>query len=110
MRIGFTFKVRFIDPVSGLEVHAPCIQQDIKLTDDTLAAYLDEDIADTGVVGGEVYLKRSTREEAAIEVTYWYPGMPDNQSIDSLRTYTVSQLEDGIGEGGFEVDLDGWRL
>lgn len=110
MRIGFTFKVRFIDPVSGLELHAPSLQQDIRLTDDTLATYLDEDIADTGVVGGEVYLKRSTKEEAAIEVTYWYPGTPDNQSIDSLRTYTVSQLEDGIGEGGFEVDLDGWRL
>ena len=54
MRIGLTFKVRFIDPASGLEIHAPSFQQDIKLTDDALATYLDEDIADTGVVGGEV--------------------------------------------------------
>jgi len=43
-------------------------------------------------------------------VIYWHPSTPGNRLVDSLQTYTVFQLEDGIGEGGFEFDFDGRRL
>jgi hypothetical protein len=110
MRIRFTFKVRFIDSASGSELEAPSFVQDFKLTEDTLEAYLDAEIADEGVVCGEVYLKGTNTGQPTIEVTYWHPGAPGNQLVDSLQAYTVSQLEDGIGEGGFECDFEGRRL
>ena len=110
MQIRFTYKVRFIDSASGSEFGSARSLQDTKLTEDTLDAYFDAQIADEGVVGGELYLRRTSNGWPAIEVTYWYPGTPNNRLLDSLQTYTVSQLEDGIGEGGFEFDFDGRRL
>ena len=110
MRIKFTFNVRLIDSASGSELDAVSSVQDFKLTEDTLDAYFDPEIADEGVVGGELYLNRTSTGRQAIEVIYWHPSTPGNRLVDSLQTYTVSQLEDGIGEGGFEFDFDGRRL
>lgn len=102
MRIRFIFKVRFIDTASGSELDAVSFVQDVKLSEDTLDSYLNTEIADEGVVGGELYLKRTATGQPAIEVTYWHPSTPSNRLVDSLQAYTVSQLEDGIGEVGFE--------
>lgn len=110
MRITFTFDVRFIDSAYGSELDTTCSVQDFRLTEDTLDAYFDAKIADEGVVGGELYLKRISAGRPVIEVIYWHPGTPSNLLVESLQTYTVTQLEDGIGEGGFEFDFDGRRL
>lgn len=110
MRIRFTFNVLLIDTVSGSELDALIIVQDVKLTEDTLDSYLATEIADEGVMGGELYLKRTATGQPAIEVTYWHPGTPSNRLVDALQAYTVAQLDDGIGEGGFECDFDGRRL
>jgi hypothetical protein len=110
MRIRFTFKARFIDTTSGSELEAVSFLQDVKLSEDILDSYLDTEIADEGVVGGELYLKRTATGQPAIEVTYWHPSTPGNRIVDSLQAYTDAQLDDGIGEGGFEFDFDGRRL
>ena len=54
MRIRFTFKTRFIDTTSGSELEAVSFLQDVKLSEDILDSYLDTEIADEGVVGGEL--------------------------------------------------------
>ena len=70
MRIRFTFKARFIDTTSGSELDAIRFLQDVKLSEDTLDSYLDTEIADEGVVGGELYLNRAVSGQPAIKVTY----------------------------------------
>ena len=110
MRIAFVFQVRFVDSVSGSSVIAPSLVQDFRLSEETLDAYLDADIADAGVVGGEVSLKQTATGQPLIEVAYWHPGKPGDRLVHGLRAYTVSQLEDGIGEGGFEFAFAGQRL
>ncbi|EAQ79173.1 hypothetical protein DSM3645_26159 [Blastopirellula marina DSM 3645] len=109
MRIRFTFTVRFIDSVSGLELPSPSFVESSKLTEEDLDTYLDSEVADEGVVGGEVYLTRDDGD-ARLEVYYWHPGPPSSQLVESLRVYTVAQIEDGVGEGGFEFNCDNKRL
>jgi hypothetical protein len=78
--------------------------------EDRLEGYLDAAIADQGVVGG--IIRASVTEEGAsqILVEYWSPAPLDQTTVDSLRRFTTAQLEDGIGEGGFQVIVEGQRL
>jgi hypothetical protein len=109
MRVRFTFIVRFIDSGTGSELHALRFRESVMLTGVTLDTYLDTEIADEGVVGGEVYINGNA-DQPTLTVTYWHPGSPSNQLLDDLRAYTAAQLEDGIGEGGFEFVFDRKRL
>jgi hypothetical protein len=54
-------------------------------------------------------MKRTANGQPVIEVAYWFPGTPGNGLVSSLRAYTVSQLADGVGEGGFPFDFAGKR-
>lgn len=100
MRIRFTFKVRFIDTTSGSEMDAVSFVQDIKLSEDTLDSYPDTEIADEGVVGGELYLKRTVTGQPAIEVTYWHPSTPGDRLADTDETRIVDMNDDGRAVSG----------
>jgi hypothetical protein len=39
-------------------------------------------------------------------IDYWAPFRPDEEHLGALAKFTVAQLEDGIGEGGFEIHAD----
>ena len=109
MRLTFTFPVRFKDATSRSEMPAPDLVQDIKLNDESLDNYLDAELADEGVMGGDVYL-RCKNGLPLLDVIYWYPTSPHSDLVHLLLTDTKAQLEDGIGEGGFEFDFEGKRL
>jgi hypothetical protein len=110
MRIAFAFLAHFVEAVSGTALHAPSFVQDVMLSEETLDTYFDADVADAGVVGGEVCLKRTANGLPTIEIAYWHPGMPSDRLVDCLRAYTVAQLADGIGEGGFPVVFSGMHF
>ena len=66
-----------------------------------LGDYLDDEIADRGVIGGVI--RFAVAEDAAqILVDYWSPAPLDDSILDALREYTAGQMSDGAGEGGFE--------
>lgn len=108
MRVCFTFPARIIDAVSGAESPALKSLPSFKATDVDLDNYLDAEVADCGVLGGEVHVNLENGLPT-LDVVYWCPDVPTNQLIESLRTYTIAQLEDGIGEGGFEREINGKR-
>ncbi len=109
MRLTYIFSASVSDDISDAIVSAPDQLDGRKLTEDTVDKYLDRDLADLGVLGGEIRL--STKDaEAKVVVTYWLPEVVDEALISRLQAYTVAQLDDGIGEGGFQIDLDGARL
>jgi len=109
MRIRFKFLADMYDAESGEELHAPAFLTNIKMTEYSLSTFLDAEIADAGVVGGHVHLN-AMKGQPTLQVDYWCPSMPPDWLIDSLKSYTVAQLEDGIGEGGFEFEYEGDRL
>ena len=109
MRLTYIFSARVSDDNSDAIVSAPDRLDGRKLTEDTVDKYLDRDLADLGVLGGEIRLSAKDGE-ANVVVTYWLPGITDEALISRLQAYTVAQLDDGIGEGGFQIDSDGERL
>jgi hypothetical protein len=78
--------------------------------EDLLYNYLDMELVDLGVVGGEI--KAVWRPSIGLEVVvdYWAPATVPNAQVDALRDYTAGQLSDGIGEGGFEITVGGRDL
>ena len=71
--------------------------------------YLDQDLADLGVVGGEIRVV-ATNGTARLKVVFWLPGSATDELVERLRADTVAQLDDGVGEGGFQFNADGTKL
>ncbi|MBL9093174.1 MAG: ankyrin repeat domain-containing protein [Planctomycetaceae bacterium] len=109
MRIRLGYAVRFLDTTSGMELPVPTFPSSFKLTEEILDEYLDAEIADKGVTGGDIFLTEQDGNPM-VNVDYWLPNVPTDSLIEYLRSYTAAQLEDGIGEGGFECDLEGKRM
>ncbi|MFO1023093.1 MAG: ankyrin repeat domain-containing protein [Planctomycetales bacterium] len=68
--------------------------------------FLDEDLANRGVVGGVVQVATEDGTHA-VHVAYWYPEKPPRDLLEKLCEFTVGQLDDGIGEGGYEYPSKG---
>ena len=80
----------------------------VQYDEDTLVNYLDLALLDTGIVGGQVrFLFRPERAEAQIAIDYRAPRELTKKELTSLRDSTTGQLEDGIGECGFNVAVGG---
>lgn len=99
-----------IEEGSDRQVIAPKTLGEWSYQGDRLENYLDAAIADQGLVGGVV--RASLMEEGTVQilVDYWSPTSLDETTIELLKEFTASQLEDGIGESGFEVVDEGRRL
>jgi hypothetical protein len=69
--------------------------------DSQLALYLDSDLCDAGVIGGDLHIAFHG-DEVRIVVDYWAPTV-SSQLLTLLRDYTHGQMTDGIGECGFEI-------
>ncbi len=76
-----------------------------------LDAYLDESLADLGLVDGSI--RAEAREgAAAIVFEFHAPGPLDDDAMTALAEFAAEQMSEGIGEDGFELELDGraWLL
>lgn len=101
--------MRVFDVESGTDSEISTFPPGMKLSETDLEPYLDDEIADQGVVGGEVRLNLKDGSPS-LDVDYWIQCFPSARVIDALEEFTVAQLEDGIGEGGFECDVYGSRV
>jgi len=96
------------DPQSDREVPAPDGLDGWTCEEFTLEAYLDEEIADLGLIGGEI--RAEVRGGSpAILIEFRAPGALDDEAAEALRDFASGQMADGVGENGFEVELDGRR-
>ncbi len=69
--------------------------------------YLDVELVDQGVIGGTIRTSWTPDKGLEVVTDYWVPDSLRPLFIDRLRDETVAQLSDGIGEGGFEINLQG---
>lgn len=75
------------------------------VTEVHIADYLDPEIGDLGVIGGDIRIFL-TDGEPRIEVSYWCPFHPSEELIEALVDDMSAQFSDGAGEGGFTYRLD----
>jgi hypothetical protein len=110
MKITCRARAFVVEAGSDRQVAAPLTLSEWSYREDRLEGYLDAAIADQGVVGGVI--RASVTEEGALQilVDYWSPTVLDETTVQLLREFTTAQLEDGIGEGGFEAVAEGRRF
>jgi len=94
------------DATTGQAVEASSGLDGLPLTDDPLSDHLDPQLADAGVIGGEIQLSVEGTT-CGFRVIYWVPAEFSTDEISQLELYTCAQFDDGVGEDGFEVNLDG---
>ncbi|HAH47086.1 ankyrin repeat domain-containing protein [Gimesia sp.] len=80
-----------------------------EVTEERLADYLDSELADLGVTGGVIRCWIED-DRSGFEVTYTVPENFSDEMVEKLKEFTVAQLDDGVGEDGFELDLDGKQI
>lgn len=76
-----------------------------KYEEDQLYYYLDDEHIDLGVIGGVIHLI-SNDSQLFLVVDYWCPTALPDENLKSLKEYTHGQLEDGMGENGFQIPTD----
>lgn len=106
MRLTFYYSCTILDAVSGGILQLPHSLHGVVVTQDRLADYLDSELADAGVIGGEIRLDVN-RRRCQFAVVYWIPESFLGEHIERLESYTSAQFDDGIGEDGFPVEVSG---
>lgn len=79
---------------------------DILLEAEHMDIYMEVELADVGIVGGQIHLTGSFGSYT-IEVHYWAPTSLDRPTIEALGNDTLAQMNDGMGEGGFDFCFEG---
>jgi hypothetical protein len=103
MRLTFSFRADVTDRHSDRTLPAPASIDGLRLSDVLCAKYLDDELADLGIVGGEIHAA-IRRGKAVLDVRYWIPDGTAEEIIERLREDTKRQLDDGIGECGFDCE------
>jgi hypothetical protein len=75
-----------------------------KLSDSGMDSFFGNELADQGVIGGEISLDMD-KTLPLIEVDFWVNSKPSTSFIELLERETSTQLKDGFGEGGFEFEI-----
>jgi hypothetical protein len=109
MRITFRVPADVYDANSGGEIDSSAVSGTRSL-DGTIADYLDRKLADLGIVGGTLRLVYEPLRGLEFFVDYWAPAELTSEHLSELQDETRGQFSDGIGEGGFEVELPGTRV
>ncbi|MGN6544228.1 MAG: ankyrin repeat domain-containing protein [Aureliella sp.] len=97
-KIQFSFDAQVLDFVSDEPV--PVQVQDLSISEEKIENFLPLELAQRGIIGGEVSLTASP-EKATVTITYWAPGPVDDSLVQGLLEATHMQVVDGLGEGGF---------
>jgi hypothetical protein len=94
----------------------PGVLNGMKLTEDFIEPYLDEELLIAGMVGGEIrgavnrsVLDRVFRPWRGLEVhvVFWSSGNLSSSLMGKLHKEASGQISDGIGENGFDIVLRG---
>lgn len=110
LRISFQSNAYVIDEENDEPVAAPQVLDGWTLADDRLENYLEDPLADLGVVGGEIRAVVGQDGQPYIVVDYWSPELLDDKALEMLEESTIGQLSDGMGENGFGFVCGGRRL
>jgi hypothetical protein len=110
MKVTYRMNACVFEESSGKQVDPPPNLNGWSYQGDPLSIYFDSSIADQGVVGGVINASITRNGVILLIIDYWVPKILDNPMIESLKDFTISQLEDGVGEGGFEVTTPSGRL
>ncbi|WP_254511512.1 ankyrin repeat domain-containing protein [Anatilimnocola floriformis] len=97
-----------VSRLTGLRKRHPSFS-DWQFAGDKLETYLSQDLLDGGVSGGTIRCISENRR-LFLCVDFWTSDTPNKDLLEKLAEDTRGQLEDGIGEGGFEVACDGEEL
>ncbi len=106
MKLTFAIRATVVDADTGDATVAPEGVCGMRLCEEKIADYLDFAIADLGVTGGEVHWN-VTDGISEVRVEFWTPAVPSTELTNSLRKEVIAQFEDGMGEGGFAVEVAG---
>jgi hypothetical protein len=74
-----------------------------------LSEYLDPDLSDLGIVGGQIAF-RIDGGQVFVDTAYWAPRKLSESEVKSLVDFTLLQWSDGIGESGLGESFDGLEL
>lgn len=104
MQVTFSFQATIEVADSGILLENREITN-LLLSDCQMGDYLPEELADQGVIGGEVRLATEA-DQPRLKISFWMPGAPTDGLLRLLEKDVIAQLEDGLGEGGFEVEFE----
>src|SRR5262245_49515104 len=77
---------------------------------DNMYNYIDMELVDKGIVGGTIRATWTPDQGLEVITDFWAPDTLHSSYIDRLREEVAGQLSDGIGEGGFEITIDGQKI
>lgn len=105
MRLTFYILADFFDQSESEIIPIPNFNE-VEVTDERLSDYLDFEIADLGVTGGviRIWVDDNT---GGFEVSYTVPEKISDEMVQNLKEFTIAQFDDGVGEDGFGLELDG---
>ena len=105
MRLTFSFDAQLEFTDSGCEAMPKDIER-LVVCRDRLENYLEVDLADIGVSGGEIWI---TVSGGKVRLNTTFSILPEitKELVERILDDTVAQLDDGMGEGGFEFFYEG---
>ena len=109
MKFLYRVSAFVVEEGSDRRVDAPRDLGEWSYGEDRLEPYLDAEVADQGVVGGLIRAALTEEGVPQILVEYWSAVTLDETTLKALGEFTAVQMEDGVGEGGFEVLSEGQR-
>ncbi len=114
MRITVRMPAFVVDPETDEQIEDPellALLHGWTYNEDSLYYYIDDpELVDLGVVGGVISADWQAGAGLHVVVDFWAPSKLNGAQCNWLAQFVVGQLEDGIGEGGFDVDMGTCRV
>lgn len=76
---------------------------DLTYEDDCCYKYLSMDLAAVGIIGGTIRCRFSAADGLELLTEYWSPRELSTAELAALKSDTIAQWDDGIGENGFRI-------
>lgn len=102
MRVSISVKAVASNASDGTKTVVPASLNGTKITGSDLDEYLDLSLVELGLSGGEVVVVGG-RSSWFLRTDFWSPRHLTEAEQDQLIDFVCTQLEDGVGEGGFVV-------
>jgi uncharacterized protein len=81
-----------------------------EISEEEASFYLDDDLADLGVVGGKTRFALTEQNEPRVQTVFWAPRPLSRDEEQKLLADTIAQWEDGIGANGFQLMVGGQNM
>jgi hypothetical protein len=110
MRISLCVRAQLFDQAADRVVVDTAILTAVdgwRYLEDSLCNYMEMDLLDVGVVGGDIRSIYTQGHGLELIADYWAPHKLSPSHLQALREFTLGQWSDGLGESGFELRLRG---